>query len=88
MWENYLIIERLKKIQNQPFPPRPFFWRTMAPQSHEIDYLEEAQGQLCAWEIKSRPNGKARIPQSFLKAYPNAVTKILTPDNFDQFLLD
>jgi len=88
MWENYLIIERFKKIRNLPFPPRTFFWRTLAPQSHEIDYLEEAQGQLYAWEIKLRPNSKARIPRAFLKAYPNAVTNILTPDYFDHFLLD
>ena len=88
MWENYLILERLKKNLNQPFPPRSFFWRTMAPQSHEIDYLEEAQGRLRAWEIKSNPRTKAKIPQTFLKAYPAAETGFVTPDNFDEFLLD
>ncbi|MFA6661340.1 MAG: ATP-binding protein [Bacilli bacterium] len=88
MWENYLILERLKKIQNQPFPPRSFFWRTMAPQSHEIDYIEEAQGQLHAWEIKWNPHQKVKIPLTFLNAYPTALTEIVTPDNFDEFLLD
>lgn len=87
MWENYLILERLKKNLNQPFPPRPFFWRTMAPQNHEIDYLEAAQGRLQAWEIKSNSKAKAKIPQTFLKAYPDAKTGILTPDNYDDFLL-
>jgi len=87
MWENYLILERLKKNLNQPFPPRSFFWRTMAPQSHEIDYLEEAQGQLHAWEIKSNPRTKAKIPQTFLKAYPAAKTGLVTPENYDEFLL-
>lgn len=87
MWENYLILERIKKNLNQPFPPRSFFWRTMAPQNHEIDYLEETQGRLRAWEIKSNPKAKAKIPQSFLKAYPDAQTGILTPENYDDFLL-
>jgi len=88
MWENYLILERIKKNLNLPFPPHTFFWRTMAPQNHEIDYLEEAQGQLQAWEIKLNPKKKTKIPQTFLKAYPDAKTGILTPDNYDEFLLD
>jgi predicted AAA+ superfamily ATPase len=87
MWENYLIVERLKKNINLPFPPRPFFWRTMAPQNHEIDYVEEAQGCLHAWEIKSSQKAKVKIPQTFLKAYPEAKTEILTPENYDGFLL-
>ena len=88
MWENYVILERLKKNQNQPFPPRPFFWRTMAPQSHEVDYIEVAQDQINAWEIKYNPHTKAKIPQTFLNAYPTAQTGIVTPDNLDEFLLD
>lgn len=88
MWENYLILERRKKNLNQPFPPRSFFWRTMAPQSHEIDYLEETQGQLHAWEIKLNPHTKIKIPQTFLKAYPNAESGLVTPGNYDEFLLD
>ena len=88
MWENYIILERLKKNQNLPFPPSTFFWRTMAPQSHEIDYIEEAQGQLHVWEIKHNPHTKVKVPQTFLNAYPTAQTGIVTPDNFDEFLLD
>ncbi len=88
MWENYVILERLKKNQNQPFPPRPFFWRTMAPQSHEVVYIEVALGQINAWEIKYNPHTKAKIPQTFLNAYPTAQTGIVTPDNLDEFLLD
>lgn len=87
MWENYLILERIKKNLNQPFPPRPFFWRTMAPQNHEIDYLEEAQGRLRAWEIKSNPKSKTKIPLTFRTAYPDAETGTLTPENYEEFLL-
>ncbi len=88
MWENYLILERQKKNLNSPFPPRPFFWRTIAPQNNEVDYLEERNGELSAWEIKSNPNKKVQIPQTFRKAYPNASTAVITPENFDDFLLD
>ena len=72
MWENYLVAERLKRDVNLPFPPHRFFWRTRAPQNREIDYLEEADGRLSAWEIKSNPAAKVKIPLTFLRAYPEA----------------
>ena len=87
MWENYLIMERVKLNANRPFPPRQFFWRTMAPKSNEIDYLEEADGKLMAWEIKSDTNSTAKIPRTFKNAYPDAETGIITPRNYDSFLL-
>ena len=87
MWENYLILERLKKLLNQPFQPQRFFWRTAAPQSREIDYLEKTSDTLRAWEIKMNPESRAKIPLSFRNAYPGATTEILTPENYDTFLL-
>ena len=87
MWENYLILERLKKLLNQPFQPQRFFWRTAAPQSREIDYLEKTSDTLRAWEIKMNPESRVKIPLSFRNAYPGATTEILTPENYDTFLL-
>ena len=87
MWENYLILERLKRNINRPFRPHAFFWRTQAPMNQEIDYLEEGNGKLQAWEIKSNPQVKAKIPLTFRNAYPDAETGILTPENYDDFLL-
>ena len=87
MWENYLVMERMKRNINRPFPPRPFFWRTQAPKSQEIDYIEEEAGQLRAWEMKLNPAAKAKIPLTFLRAYPNAETGIVTPSNYEKFLL-
>ena len=87
MWENYLILERLKKTLNQPFQPQRFFWRTAAPQGNEIDYLEKTSAALQAWEIKWNPKTTAKIPLSFRNAYPEARTGILTPVDYDHFLL-
>ena len=88
MWENYLVMERVKLNANRPFPPRQFFWRTMAPKSNEIDYLEETDGKLKAWEIKSDADSTAKIPRTFKNAYPDAETGIITPRNYDSFLLE
>ncbi|MBR2905440.1 MAG: DUF4143 domain-containing protein [Lentisphaeria bacterium] len=87
LWENYLILERLKNTLNQPFPPQRFFWRTTAPQSKEIDYLEKTAETLYAWKMKANPASKAKIPLAFRNAYPDAQTEILTPENYDTFLL-
>lgn len=87
MWENYLIMERIKLNINRPFPPRPFFWRTRMPESREIDYLEESDGQLRAWEFKSNPGTKAKIPLTFQRAYPDTPAAVITPSNYESFLL-
>ena len=87
MWENYLILERLKNTLNLSFQPQRFFWRTTGAQGKEIDYLEKTSEALRAWEIKHNPASTAKIPLSFKRSYPDAKTGILTPANYDEFLL-
>ena len=84
LWENYLISERLKLLANHSNYSQRYFWRTAAQQ--EIDYLEEGDGKLSAWEFKWNPKAKRKIPNVFCKAYPNAQTKLLSPNNYDEFL--
>jgi predicted AAA+ superfamily ATPase len=85
LWENYLITERLKYLSNHSKFSRRYFWRTRTQQ--EIDYLEEADGRLRAWEFKWNTSNKLRIPKSFSAAYPEAKTSLITPDNYDELLL-
>ena len=87
MWENYLISERMKKNINIPYPPKSHFWRVIGNQNTEIDYIENSPNKLCAWEIKWNKASKAKIPLSFKNAYPDAETQILTPSNYDEFLM-
>ncbi len=85
LWENYLILERLKNQCNQPFPPRRYFWRTI--EQSEVDYIEESGETLSAFEFKYNPNSKAKVPGAFIKSYPHAHTDIITSKNYDTFLL-
>lgn len=87
MWENYLISERIKKNLNKPFPSNSYFWRIIGKQNTEIDYIENSPNKLCAWEIKWNRASKAKIPLAFKNAYSEAETQILTPSNYDEFLL-
>ncbi len=84
MWENYLISERMKYSQYHNHFANHYFWRTT--QQQEVDYIEEFDGILHAYEFKWNPKKKVRFPKTFLKAYPGSETKVITPDNVGEFL--
>lgn len=84
LWENFLVSERLKYLANHQIPVNRFFWRTT--QQQEIDYIEEREGKLFAWEFKWNPAAKTRPPQMFTQAYPGVKMDTITPKNFDSFL--
>jgi len=84
LWENYIISERIKHTSYQQIYSNKYFWRTKSQQ--EIDYIEERDGNLFAYEFKWNTRKKVKIPKSFTTAYPNAVTKIITPENYYEFI--
>ena len=86
LWENYVIAERLKRNAYCSSIEQHWFWRTQ--QQKEIDYLEEENGMLNAYEFKwNDKKSNVRVPESFVKAYPDATFKVITPQNVDEFLL-
>jgi len=85
LWENFLVSERMKYLASLQQDADRYFWRTT--QQQEIDYLEEANGQLSAWEFKWNPKAKARFSKTFTKAYPDCPTAVVTPDNFEAFIM-
>lgn len=85
LWENYLMSERLKLSTYQEMDVNRFFWRTR--QQQEIDYLEEREGKLYAYEFKWNPRAKAKAPRTFLNAYPNSETFLVHRENYEDFLV-
>ena len=86
LWENFVIAERLKKNAYSGSFALSYFWRTR--QQHEIDYLEEENGELRAFEFKwNARKGNAKCPESFQKAYSTASYQVITPENVEEFLL-
>jgi len=51
LFENWVVIERLKQRFNAGLSSNLYFWRDHT--GHEIDLLEERASDLSAWEIKS-----------------------------------
>ena len=85
LWENYLIYERLKKQAYAMDYGSHYFWRTHSRQ--EIDWIEEKDGALKAYEFKWAMQGKAKIPQAWLKGYPDAAFEIIDRSNYMDFIL-
>lgn len=84
LWENFLMTERLKYMLYEGISASRYFWRTYTQQ--EIDYVEERNGKLSAFEFKWKSKSTNKFPQSFLKSYPGAETVVITRDNFEVFL--
>lgn len=84
LWENYLIVERLKKQAYSPIYSHNYFWRTYEQQ--EIDWVEEREGKLFGFEIKWQTPKKTNPPSSWLKTYSQASYQIITRDNFLNFI--
>ena len=85
LFENYMVSERLKMKEYSGNYANSWFWRTTAQQ--ELDYIEEKDGQLDAYEFKWSPRRKASLPLSFRNAYPLARFTVITRDNIEDFLL-
>jgi predicted AAA+ superfamily ATPase len=86
LWENFIIAERLKFLNNTGRKPNVYFWRTV--QMKEIDFIEEYGGKLEAIEIKWSPTAKTKKPLTFLEAYPGATYKLINNSNFEHYLFD
>ena len=85
LWENYLVSERVKLLNNLDIQTDKYFWRTT--QQQEIDYIEERRQQLHAYEFKwNTKKGAVRFPKTFLRNYEDVLTKTITPANYDEFL--
>jgi Predicted ATPase (AAA+ superfamily) len=85
LWENYIISERIKLLNIEQSEASSYFWRTT--QQQEIDYIEKSTDQILACEIKWNAKSKYKIPVTFSANYENVTSKIVSPENYEEFLL-
>ena len=85
LFENYVISECVKRKEYTSDYANSWFWRNTNQQ--EIDYIEEKDGQLNAFELKWNPKRKCSAPLSFRNAYPNASFTVIHHDNIEELLL-
>lgn len=84
LWENFVIAERIKFLNNNEKEAQHFFWRTT--QQQEIDLIEENEDGLKAFECKWNKKAKARIPLTFRENYPEADIRVVSPENIEEII--
>ncbi len=84
LWENFLASERLKTQSYKSIFANNYFWRTW--DQKEIDWLEEREGKLFAFEFKWKED-KKKAPEEFIKNYPNSKFQTVNRDNYFDFLV-
>jgi predicted AAA+ superfamily ATPase len=86
LWENWMMSERRKLINNEQATVSTYFWRTTAQQ--EVDLIEESAAGLKAFEFKWNEKARGAVSTAFTSAYPEATTNLITPKNFEMFLME
>lgn len=84
LWENFVISERRKQLAYQGFYGNTYFWRNTS--QAEIDYVEEQDGRIAAFEFKWNPKAKATFPKAFTDEYNPSTTRIIHRDNYWEWL--
>lgn len=83
LWENFVIIERLKWHRYRQDETQLYFWRDR--NKSEVDLLEvDEDGSLHAFECKLE-NTQAKAPKSFASKYPDASFEVITMQTLHRF---
>lgn len=85
LWENFMISERMKFLHYSQIFTNRYFWRTHNQQ--EIDYIEERDGEMYAYEFKWKKASNTRFPKSFVQNYTIHETKVVTSENYLDFIM-
>ncbi|PCI95521.1 AAA family ATPase [Candidatus Aerophobetes bacterium] len=83
LWENYIVMERIKKQHFHSIHSNNYFWRTY--DQKELDWLEEREGKLFGYEFKWN-HTKAKAPKLWLDTYPNASFECINKANYLEFI--
>lgn len=84
LWENFLIVERLKKMTYENVFFTPHFWRTYS--GTQMDYVEKKNDQINGYRFTWKPR-KLKAPKSWTDKYTNSTYQLIDKDNFLDFVL-
>ena len=84
LWENFCVIEYMKKNYDAEVF-NLYFWRNYMQQ--EVDMVEMKNGKYYAYEFKFNPNKKAKLPAAFQEIYPEHEFEVIHAENFTKYFL-
>lgn len=82
LWENFMIVERMKLRSYHDMYASQYFWRTYG--GAEVDLVEVRDGKLYGYEFKWSQK-RATAPVSWLE-YPDATFELINQQSYLQFL--
>lgn len=85
LWENFILMERLKFRTYTFLHANVYFWRTYDQQ--ELDLVEERGGNFHGYELRWSPKKQPSTPANWSMAYPEAEFLVITPENYGGFVL-
>ena len=83
LWENFLVVERLKKQNYLPLYANNFFWRSWSKK--EVDFVEEREGKLFGYEFKFSKD-QVKPPALWLESYSHASFEVINRENYLEFI--
>jgi predicted AAA+ superfamily ATPase len=83
LWENFLMIERMKNNSYNKLSVNYYFWRTY--DQKEIDLIEERGGKLYGYEFKWN-HKDIKAPKEWIEEYDNSEFKVIDRENFLDFV--
>lgn len=84
LFENFMVMERMKFLNYKNIPSSSYFWRTYDGQ--EIDLVEERGGKLFGFEFKWSEKIKIKKIKDWQKAYKNSEYEIINSKNYLDFI--
>ena len=83
LWENFVIVERMKSYEYQRKQATRYFWRTYS--GSELDLVEERDGGYHGYEIKYK-KAKFKPPAKWVNYYPGSEYTYVNQDNYLEFV--
>jgi hypothetical protein len=85
LWENFMVLERIKRNTYRGYSPNLYFWRTY--DQKEIDMIEERDGGLFGYEFKVGIK-TPKPPKLWTETYNEASYTVYNTDNFLNFIVE
>ena len=84
LWENFLVVERLKKQAYRQIYANNYFWRTY--DQKEINWIEEREGKIYGFEFKWKKQD-SKNKSYWLESYSDdAVFELVNQENYLGFV--
>jgi hypothetical protein len=83
LWENFLMVERMKNNSYSKLSVNYYFWRTY--DQKEIDLIEERGGKLYGYEFKWN-HKDVKAPEEWIEEYDSSEFEVIDKENFLDFV--